>query len=334
MDQKDNKLIKSDEIYIHQLLDIFIKCRKYKHQRPIDINHVNKLKENILSEYELWDVLIGEIILAKNINSKNTLWDILDGQHRFEVLRQFDKDHPIMNCKVKIRMYNLDEKQKRQLFRTINYGKPMCGMYYDNNYIEKVKELTISSLKKHYGNYIIIDNEKEYDHGHYWKSLTTKQIDELITKKNIEELGLTNLNGANFRDLIIELNQKMIDMFDKIFNNNDKWKSKSKYVDRIPDDDMVRLLDFIKECRFYKKLKSVYPLKITLREIVKMKKKNRDPFIIPLVIKDYQNLYYYICNFDDIDKDFTKKHYGGYETEEIQDETQDEIEDEINETNV
>jgi hypothetical protein len=267
--------------------DFGIKYKRYKHQRPIDDNHVRFLRSEFIKTGSKFKSVVGQFVLARTKEevASDSKYSVLDGNHRWNALLGIADNDSFLDNTFQCLIYDkIDYKMQRELFRNINLGKPMSGMYYSDGYLKSIAASNVKTLKLRFPNMITNDPNK------LWMcSYNQSKIEKMFTLENMEILKITDLTSKSVADLITELNKKIFISIDSRLSANDWWHSIDG-IDLIPEEEWDDLLELYKKINEHGNVRKPYGLEKTMKyaveKFIKYKKNNCRadiPCFLPLV---------------------------------------------------
>jgi hypothetical protein len=280
------------------------KYKRYRYQRPIDQNHVLFLRSEFIKEGNKFKTVVGQFVLARTQDEtvSNSKYSVLDGNHRWNAILGITDEDPFLDNTFQCLIYdNINYKMQRELFRNINSGKPMCGMYYDDDYLNKTAKSTIKKLKIYFPGMITNDTNK------LWMcSYNQKDIEDIFTRENMNTLGLTDLRVKSIVSIMIELNKKiLISLTYRIHELN--WLHDIEKFLLITNTEWISLLELYKNINCHNNVRNIKGLKKTIKYIIEtfIKHKRRVntsdiPCFLPLIWKT--DLMDIILNYDKYDE--------------------------------
>lgn len=176
--------------------------------RPLDLEHMNKIRASFDSEYkESGDITVyGSIGLFKH----EECYKIFDGQHRLEALRNFLNDHSTFNPELTLEVYETNDPIA--LFTNLNHVK----IQEQKHKPSAKKEQLSKALQDKYGDLIKNTNRTTRP-----RIILKAIIDTINTSNLVDEPVdkiMTELEGYN-----TELSELSIDrLFGKEYEKNPK----------------------------------------------------------------------------------------------------------------
>jgi hypothetical protein len=186
-----------------QKLDSILDYKVPKSQRPLDINHVQKMVRDQVEEYKRYkSYSILQAITVVNIN--NELIYIIDGQHRIQAFKELEKlGYHVKNIVVPVVCYRVvDETEMLKYFNMINSNMPIHPLELQEDFADYGKIL-IENITKTFDVYVKNDNKNS-----------------LCPHINMNEFK-KNLSGRNLSDKLRNHSKSIDDFWNKILEFNE-----------------------------------------------------------------------------------------------------------------
>ncbi len=218
----------------------------FKHQRPIDIKHVDKIYNYIMNNYNSNYFYLSSILINIDV--------ILDGMHRTEAfIKIYDEfiNNPfgeeILNSVILLDHINkeLTEIEQLQLFCKFNSDKPMSPLYFDSDYTDRLFNKCLENLRKKYGKNSIVRDIKSSS---VQENIKKFQIRELCEEYYVKLIGMEIISGSienELSELIIKTNDIYVsglceyienyDIFNRGYDVKNYEKNICDYINKIND---------------------------------------------------------------------------------------------------
>lgn len=286
-------LSKQGVITGHDLKRTFgTKCKLFKFQRPRDSTHIDALCQAFIEQKDSLTHVVGQFIFArtKEETEEDSAYSVLDGTHRWHALIQLSDDEPILNCMFSYIAYeNASMDMQKQIFRIVNSGLPLSGMYYDEQYLRKMSRMTMRKLKEYYPR-MFTDEPYILWNCTYSESL----IEELFTVETMELLKINNLTSASITDLLVDLNHKIVHSCNTIIGSDDWYKSEDQ-LNQLTHQNWDDMFDWYRYVTSHKQARSSRGLEKILKHAARqymcvkgrkaLQKRKPEPFLLTLVAK-------------------------------------------------
>lgn len=278
-------------------------------QRPLIRSHIDKLKADFINQGDKYPIIVGNFTLARSVEDTKTNgpYTVLDGNHRWHAFHDIPDTNPIMNCAVQCLIYeNASIVEQKRIFRLINSGEKMCGMYYDDSYLTRMCLSTIKSLERKFPESIIDTNNNGL--GLYYP---IKQIKDIFTMSNMEKLGVKNLSPKSITSKFCNLNVKVFNILNRFIDIDDWWTSKKNYI-QIEESSFIEIMNWYNYVTG-RSLKSTTNIKRVIYHAIdqfvlnrRNTKKNKNMETIPLftTLLAHNTLISLLCHFDNMNEQY------------------------------